>query len=1211
EGYHDIYIHIDRADKITEDNENNNKFYNTVAVSSAPDAINDLAGSATSAMEIDLNWHATGDDGYTGDLNNSTFTIQYTSVTAWAQSEINWSTDTTGVPSYVYTVDIATTGVAAQSQRFYRQENLLANTTYYFRIWTHDDFISYSALSNGATVSTLAEPVISTQVYNVFYTSVTLNWAALPLSPPSSTCEGYKIQASTAPDFTGIFYSSSTLDVKLSTLTIRGLTVSTTYYFRVGSLNWTEEPNYILSGSTCTMSPVPDTPPIEPYVSNVHKSNITVDWTANNPDNGYILQASTASDFTGTVSSSQTADGTATSLTVSEPALHTNTIYYLRAGAIWGSTTWYAQTLSSSTLAESVASVQFEEVFITSISVSWPVLPQTPSSSTCEGYRLDASTSSDFYGTIFSSSTPSVNVATLTVTGLSPNTTYYFRIGTLNWNSVANYLLAGSTSTLANLPGQESPWLISNSSCSITAQWTAGDPENPGGTNYILEASSTNFSGGTILSSATFNLQAEVLGLMSNTTYYLRTIAVNWQDIKTYGQVMGSTSTLTKLVEDAQFYRVNITSVTVNWKEFLTSPSSSTCSGYIVQASTASDFSGEIFSSSTLNGVTPSTLTVKNLYSETTYYFRVGAYNWNFVPNYFAMGSTKTKVAVPPPDLSINNWDITFNPTEADFGWNVDISADVRNLSNDFMEELTEKQETGATGFLIQSNQYLAQGFVVSEDLSILSVEMWCYDYGSTGDMTTITITTGTTDIPSTGAEIIASTKNTVSTEYEWVKFKFNGPVRLPVLPAGDAYWIIAKNSESPSNGWVWKAQENTNPYTPASSAFNDGEGTSWNNGGNDDQMFRVYQSSNIVVSFYDGDPDDGGTLIGVSTIAALNTNQTETAVLSWTATSPEANRDIYAYIDRANDIGESDETNNKAYNTIAISSAPDTVSDFFASTNSTTDIDLEWTVTGDDGYTGDLNNAEFIIQYTSSLPWAEGNSWDPESKNESYVYRVSITTTGVTAQSQRFYTQTGLGINTTYYFRMWIKDDFGRYSGLSNGATVCTLAAIPQSPAEPFDGVYFSSVAVSWLANGNPSYTEYQLQASTASDFTGTLYGPYAGPDGWFTGVSTDAISLLGCTTFYFQVQARNEGGIETGFQSLGSTKTLVYFDCGLRVYDGTQIVNIACQPTYCTGDSISPLRMHKDGENLAIGLVDVADPKASKIRIQTPAGIKSCRQQ
>lgn len=131
---------------------------------------------------------------------------------------------------------------------------------------------------------------------------------------------------------------------------------------------------------------------------------------------------------------------------------------------------------------------------------------------------------------------------------------------------------------------------------------------------------------------------------------------------------------------------------------------------------------------------------------------------------------------------------------------------------------------------------------------------------------------------------------------------------------------------------------------------------------------------------------------------------------------------------------------------------------------------------------------------------------------------------------------------NTTYYFVVESANVHSVRSERSVQASTSTLAARPGTAAEPFTGVFATSVTVNWLANGNPAYTEYNVQASTASDFTGTLYGPSVGPTGWLVGTSTTVISLTVDTTYYFRVRARNLDLAETGFETLGSTRTLRY---------------------------------------------------------------------
>ncbi|OGX36291.1 MAG: hypothetical protein A3D87_07070 [Omnitrophica WOR_2 bacterium RIFCSPHIGHO2_02_FULL_50_17] len=63
---------------------------------------------------------------------------------------------------------------------------------------------------------------------------------------------------------------------------------------------------------------------------------------------------------------------------------------------------------------------------------------------------------------------------------------------------------------------------------------------------------------------------------------------------------------------------------------------------------------------------------------------------------------------------------------------------------------------------------------------------------------------------------------------------------------------------------------------------------------------------------------------------------------------------------------------------------------------------------------------------------------------------------------------------------------------------------------------------------------------------------------------------------------------------------------DCGLRMYDGTATVTLTCEDP-----PVSPLRIRKGTTTYGISVVDPADPNASRIRIQTPAGIKALRKQ
>ena len=134
--------------------------------------------------------------------------------------------------------------------------------------------------------------------------------------------------------------------------------------------------------------------------------------------------------------------------------LPANTTHYF---GLWstdaaGNASGVSNLSSVSTLSAPPAGPYLSAVFVTSAAVAWTALPALPSSATCEGYLVEASTSPDFGGTRYSSATRSADASSLKVTGLTEGGTYYFRAGSLNWASVPNYGYAGSTVTYFQLP---------------------------------------------------------------------------------------------------------------------------------------------------------------------------------------------------------------------------------------------------------------------------------------------------------------------------------------------------------------------------------------------------------------------------------------------------------------------------------------------------------------------------------------------------------------------------------------------------------------------------------------------------------------------------------------------------------------------------------------------------------------------------------------
>lgn len=160
-----------------------------------------------------------------------------------------------------YTVQASTaadfTGVLHSSTAFNGEDRLAPttldpNTTYYFRVgalWGASTVYAQTTVSS----PTLASLVSATTTYQIFVTSIVINWGALPLAPPdasSNTSEGYLLEVADDIEFTKIVSSSRTANPALSTLTVTGLYGDATYYFRVGSLNWSGAAHYAVHHAT-------------------------------------------------------------------------------------------------------------------------------------------------------------------------------------------------------------------------------------------------------------------------------------------------------------------------------------------------------------------------------------------------------------------------------------------------------------------------------------------------------------------------------------------------------------------------------------------------------------------------------------------------------------------------------------------------------------------------------------------------------------------------------------------------------------------------------------------------------------------------------------------------------------------------------------------------------------------------------------------------
>ena len=123
------------------------------------------------------------------------------------------------------------------------------------------------AITPEFVTSTLTDPILNGQIYQTYISSITANWT------PIATGLGYRLEVSTAQDFSTTAASSGTPNVSLSTLTVVGLVSNTTYYLRVSGLDPMGTYNWLILGSTVTAT---GTAPTNPAIVAVASSTIHV-----------------------------------------------------------------------------------------------------------------------------------------------------------------------------------------------------------------------------------------------------------------------------------------------------------------------------------------------------------------------------------------------------------------------------------------------------------------------------------------------------------------------------------------------------------------------------------------------------------------------------------------------------------------------------------------------------------------------------------------------------------------------------------------------------------------------------------------------------------------------------------------------------------------------------------------------------------------------
>jgi len=538
---------------------------------------------------------------------------------------------------------------------------LTASSTYYCRIYEYSGAglcygtgVLLGSFTTSCTVAPLTPSVPSASVLGT--SSLTLTWGI------SSYATAYFLDVSTDAAFTAFVPGYNNLNVgSVTSKSVLGLSPVSTYYFRVRAFNTCGTSASSTSGSATTTCVSPTNPATLFTSASITASGMTVGWTRGSGDSVLVIAKAVSApgspvDGTAYVANAAYGSGSVAGTgycvykgvgtSVSVTALLAETTYYFAiyeynaSGKCYllsplnGSATTIC-TVSPPTATIGAASL----ISTTSFTANWTAATGTTT------YYLDVCTDAAFTAFVTGYNNLSVgNVVSKSVTGLTPEVTYYYRVRASNPCGTSASSTASSLTTTCTPPTTQATLLTSSSitTGSMTIGWTrgngdsvlvvcragavAGNPVN--GVNYLA---STTYGSGAVAGAGYCvykgtGTTVSITGLSAATTYdfsiyeftaagkcYLITpLTGTVSTICTVAPPVSSTTTATSIAA---------TSFTANWT------SSAGATAYFIDVCTDAAFTAFVTGYNNKNVGNVLAAAVTGLAMEVTYYYRVRAYN--------------------------------------------------------------------------------------------------------------------------------------------------------------------------------------------------------------------------------------------------------------------------------------------------------------------------------------------------------------------------------------------------------------------------------------------------------------------------------------------------------------------------------------------------------------------------------------------------------
>jgi RHS repeat-associated protein len=1008
-------------------------------------------------------------------ISNSSFTANWSFISGATSYSLDVSTSSS-FASFVTGYNALSVSSTSQNVT-----GLSANTTYYYRVRAAS---SGGTSSNSNTITALTAPPIPTATAASGLTNVSFvaNWGSV------TGATSYLLDVSTVSTFSSFVTGYNGLSVNGTSQAVSNLSPNSNYYFRVRSTNGSG-----ISGSSNSISVLTLlSAPTPAGTSSITATSFVANWLAVTGSTGYQLDVSVVNDFSSFVSgyNSLSVASSSTSATVSGLST-TATQYYYRvralnaAGASANSYTVTVAPLPGLATATSATSVT-----TSTFTANWTA------GNYATGYQLDVSTASDFSNYVVGYNGMAIgNITTQSVTGLAANTTYFYRVRSVNSSGVSANSNFVSVITVPLAPTANPCSSIAENS--FVANWSSGSFQ------YQLDVSIANdfssfvpgYNNLLLTNSAT---SASVTGLTGGTTYYYRLRAVNASGVSTNSNTV-TVLTLPPIPVATPGTSMTANSFVANWL------STTSATGYHLDVSLASNFSSFVIGYNSLS-VASLSQNVTGLSEGTTYYYRIRAANASGVSANSNIIALSTIPSVPAATAATAITATTFTAN-----WSA---------------------ATGATSYQLDvSTVSTFASFVgIYNNLSVVGTSQVVG--GLSGGTTYYYRVRG---VNSSGASASGSTGSALT---------------LPVAPSGLSSSAITATGFTANWASTLSATSyrldvsNSSTFATFVGAYNNLTVATTSQGvtgltANTQYYFRVRAVNGSGAS---ANSADGSvlTLIATPIIAASTLVTTSSFTANWGATAGAASYqlDVSTVSTFASFV--------TGYNSLAVATASRSITGLAAGTT------YYFRVRGINGAAVSPNSATASTPTLTLAPAAAAATaiaetsfnanWVAVSGATSYALDVSLSSLFSTFVSGfnslsvtgTFKAVTGLAGGTTYYYRVRGVN----VSGASASGTTATSLTLPPLPSGlNATTVLPTAFTANWAATA--SATTYLLYVATDAAITNFLSG-YNGLS--LTNTNRTITGLTPSTPYFWRVRALNASG-SSGNSATQTTTTLTQF--------------------------------------------------------------------